>query len=214
MSIDTLSVIKGNAITLSRIPETVESSFLSKDKVISILERWRSNPMLIPRIAKVTINISVGGATERLDKAAKLLEQLTGQKPSLRKAKKTIKEFGISKKQLIAAVVTLRGAKAHEFLRKALYAINNTLNYRNFDTTGNISFGIKEHLLLPGVRYDPDIGIFGMDISVTIERCGYRVTRRRRCRSSIPMRHRVSKEESILFMEILYGVKVIGEKHG
>ncbi len=214
MSTETLSIIRGNAITLSRIPEGIESSFLPKDKVMNILERWRGNPMLIPRIAKVTINIAVGGATERLDKASRLLEQLTGQKPSLRKAKKTIKEFGISKKQLIAAVVTLRGAKAHEFLRKALYAINNTLRYRNFDNTGNISFGIKEHLLLPGVRYDPDIGIFGMDVSVTIERCGYRVSKRRRCRSSIPIRHRVSRDESILFMEILYGVKVIGERHG
>ncbi|MEL9940061.1 MAG: 50S ribosomal protein L5 [Ignisphaera sp.] len=170
---------------------------------------WREKPMTIPRIAKVTVNISVGGASERLEKAVKLLEQLTGQEPSIRKAKKTIREFGISRRQPIAAVVTLRGQKALEFLRKALYAVNNTLKLTSFDDYGNVSFGIKEHLLLPGVRYDPEIGIFGMDVALTFERAGFRVMRRRRKKvSSIPRRHRVRKEESILLLEILFRVRV------
>jgi large subunit ribosomal protein L5 len=134
---------------------------------------------------------------------------LTGQKPSIRKARKTIREFGISRKQPIAAVVTLRGQKALEFLRKALYAVNNTLKMNSFDEYGNVSFGIKEHLLLPGVRYDPDIGIFGMDVAVTVERPGFRVLRRRVKKAlSIPRRHRVRKEESMLLFEILFGVRI------
>ncbi|MDK6027946.1 50S ribosomal protein L5 [Ignisphaera sp. 4213-co] len=206
-----LVIIRNGSLTLSSIPESFTSSILSQDVVNNILKKWREKPMLIPRIAKVTINISVGGASERLEKAARLLEQLTGQKPSIRKAKKTIREFGISRRQPIAAVVTLRGQRALEFLRKALYAVNNTLKLSSFDKYGNVSFGIKEHLLLPGVRYDPDIGIFGMDVALTLERPGFRIMKRRRRKVlSIPNRHRVSREESILLLEILFGTKVSG----
>jgi len=201
--------IKHGSLTLTTIPETFVSSILNSEEVGFILKQWKENPMRIPLISKVTINICVGGATDRLDKAVKLLEQLTGQKPSIRKARKTIREFGISRKQPIAAVVTLRGQKALEFLRKALYAVNNTLKMNSFDEYGNVSFGIKEHLLLPGVRYDPDIGIFGMDVAVTVERPGFRVLRRRVKKAlSIPRRHRVRKEESMLLFEILFGVRI------
>lgn len=203
------AVIRNNCVTIKTVPEEFKSSALDHSKVEEVLSRWRSNPMLIPRISKVTVNIAVGGASERLEKAVKLLESLTGQKPSIRRAKKTIKEFGISKRQPIAAVVTLRGVRALNFLRKALEAVNNTLRLNSFDRFGNVSFGIKEHLLLPGAKYDPDIGIFGMDVAITIERCGYRVLRRRRCRSSIPLRHRVSREESLIFLEILFGTKIV-----
>ncbi len=202
-------IICNNTILPRAIPEKFNSSILEQSNVDKILNLWRSNPMLIPRIAKVVINISVGGSSERLEKAVKLLNQLTGLEPSTRRAKKTIREFGISRRQPIAAVVTLRGSIAYEFLKKALSAVNNILKENSFDNYGNISFGIREHLLLPGIRYDPDIGIFGMDVAITVERPGYRVLRRRRCRvRSIPRRHRVTKDESMLFMEILFGVKI------
>jgi large subunit ribosomal protein L5 len=201
--------IHNNSILPKTIPEKFNSSILEPNIVEKILDSWRKNPMLIPRIAKIVVNISVGGSSERLDKAVKLLNQLTGLKPTTRRAKKTIREFGISRRQPIATVVTLRGSKAYEFLRKALTAVNNTIKEESFDNYGNISFGIKEHLLIPGVRYDPDIGIFGMDVAITVERPGYRVLRRRRCRvKSIPKRHRVSKEESILLVEILFGARI------
>jgi large subunit ribosomal protein L5 len=201
--------IRNGSLTLATVPETFTSSVLSLEEVNSILKWWRENPMRVPLISKVTINISVGGASERLDKAARLLEQLTGQKPSIRRARKTIREFGISRRQPIAAIVTLRGQRALEFLKRALYAVNNTLKLSSFDEYGNISFGIKEHLLLPGVRYDPDIGIFGMDVAVTIEKPGFRVVKRRIKKvSSIPHRHRVRKEESILLLEILFSARI------
>ncbi|MEM3980024.1 MAG: 50S ribosomal protein L5 [Ignisphaera sp.] len=202
-------VVTKTAIYPKVIPESFKSSILTDDVTTSILNKWKQNIMLVPFISKVVVNISVGGAQERLDKAIALLEQLTSQKPSIRKAKKTIKEFGITKRQPIAAVVTLRGDKAYEFLRKALIAVNNILKESSFDPFGNIAFGIKEHLLIPGVKYDPEIGIFGMDIAVAIERKGYRVMRRKIKRSTVPRRHRTTKEEGILLMELLFGVKVV-----
>ena len=175
-----------------------------------ILEKWSKNPMYKPRLAKVTVNISVGAATERLGKAIKVLEELTGQKPVPRRAKRTIKDFGIRKGENIAAKVTLRGEKAVAFLRKALEAVNNRLKATSFDEHGNVSFGIKEHITIPGVKYDPEIGVFGMDVAITIERPGYRIIRRKRCRKKhIPRRHRVSKEEAMVFLHQEFGVEII-----
>ena len=175
-----------------------------------ILEKWNKNPMYKPRLAKVTVNISVGAATERLSKAMKVLEELTGQKPVPRRAKRTIKDFGIRKGENIAAKVTLRGEKAVTFLKKALEAVNFRLKASSFDEYGNVSFGIKEHITIPGVKYDPEIGVFGMDVAITIERPGYRILRRKRCRKKhIPRRHRVSKEEAMVFLHKEFGVEII-----
>ncbi|ABM81143.1 50S ribosomal protein L5 [Hyperthermus butylicus] len=187
--------------TQARIP-------LTPEQIEEIHRKWDSNPMLKPRIVKVTVNIGVGESGERLQKAIKVLEMLTGQKPAVRKAKKTIRDFGIRKGEPIAAMVTLRGEKAIEFLKRVLPAIGNKLRESQFDEFGNVSFGIKEHILIPGVRYDPEIGVFGMDIAITIERPGYRVMRRRRARSRVPRRHRVTKEEAMLLLHELFGVSI------
>ncbi|PUA33409.1 MAG: 50S ribosomal protein L5 [Zestosphaera tikiterensis] len=167
--------------------------------VDEVLKRWSSNPMLKPRLAKVTVNIGVGESGERLKKAAKVLQMLTGQEPSERKAKKTIKEFGVRKGEPIAVAVTLRGSKALEFLNKVLDALGRRVKASSFDGFGNVTIGIKEHIMLPGVKYDPELGIFGMDVCVTLERPGYRVMRRRVKKSRIPRRHRVSKVEAMVF---------------
>jgi len=172
-------------------------------------ERWKKNPMLKPRIAKVTINIGVGESGERLRKAMKVLEMLTGQKPVPRRAKRTIREFGIHRGENIAVMVTLRNQRAIEFLRKALEAVGWRLKASSFDRFGNFAFGIKEHISLPGVKYDPEIGIFGMDVCVTIERPGFRVMRRKRVCSKVPLRHRVKKEEAIEFMIKEFGVTIV-----
>ncbi|WP_440060050.1 50S ribosomal protein L5 [Thermogladius sp. 4427co] len=176
-----------------------------------ILEKWNSNPMLKPRIVKVTVNIAVGSATERLSKAMKVLEELTGAKPVPRRAKKTIRDFGIKKGENIAAIVTLRGEKAINFLRKALEAVGYRLKASSFDEYGNVCFGVKEHIHIPGVKYDPEVGIFGMDVCITIERPGYRVMRRRRARGRIPRRHRVTREEAMLLLRKELGVEIVQE---
>ncbi len=167
------------------------------------------NPMTQIRIEKVVINMAVGQSGEKLEKAVKVLESLTGQKPSRRKAKRTIREFGIRRGENIACVVTLRKEKAIEFLRKALIAVGNKVKAKSFDDYGNFSFGIREHIDIPGVKYDPNIGIFGMDICVSFEKPGYRVKRRRIRRSKIGKKHRVTKEEAIEYLRKMFGVEVI-----
>lgn len=179
------------------------------EKIQEIVSKWEKNPMLKPKIAKVVVNIGLGSATERLSAATKILEELTGSKPVPRKAKKTIREFGIRRGQNIGVIVTLRGAKAQDFLRKALHAIGYRIRASSFDEFGNVCFGIKEHIMLPGVRYDPEIGIFGMDVCLTIERPGYRVARRRRARSSIPRRHRVTPYESMILLNKEFNVEIV-----
>lgn len=180
------------------------------EKVNEYAAKWERNPMLKPRVAKVTVNISVGSATERLSSAMKVLEELTGQKPVPRRARKTIKDFGIKKGENIAAKVTLRKQRAVDFLVKVLDVLGNRLKASCFDEWGNFSVGIKEHIMFPGVKYDPEIGIFGMDVAVTIERPGYRVLRRRRCKKKhLPRRHRVSREEAMAFIHKEFGVEIV-----
>ncbi len=172
-------------------------------------EKWNKNPMLMPRIEKVTVNICVGKSGEPLEKAAKILEQLTGQKPCRRKAKKTIRDFGIRKGEPIACVVTLRGKRAIEFLKKAFQAIGNKLPKESFDNYGNFSFGIKEHIEIPGTKYIPELGIYGMDVSVMVGRRGYRVKLRRRAPSKIGSKHLMTPEEAMLFIKNEFGVEIV-----
>lgn len=175
----------------------------------TISEKQHENPMTKVRIDKVTINVAVGKSGEPLDKAAKILEFLTGQKPCLRTAKKTVKDFGIRQGEPIACIVTLRKQKAEEFLRKAFTAIDNKLAKSSFDNLGNFSFGIKEHIELPGVKYDPNLGIVGMDICVTMSKPGYRVKDRRKYRSNISPKHRVTLDESISHIRNKFGIDIV-----
>lgn len=167
------------------------------------------NPMRQLRIGKVTVNMAVGRSGERLAKAAKVLEELTGQKPSFRTAKRTIKDFGIRKGESIACVVTLRGQRAMDFLKRALTAVDYKVKASSFDEYGNFAFGVKEHISLPDAKYDPDLGIFGFDVCVSIERPGYRVARRRRKRSTIGADHRVTKDEAINFVKEALGITIV-----
>ncbi len=171
-------------------------------------EEVQENPMKKVRLGKVVINIAVGKSGERLERATKLLQQITGQKPSERKAKKTIRGFGIYRGEPIAVVVTLRKKKAMDILKLLLQAKGNVIKAESFDDKGNVSFGIKEHIDIPGMRYDPEIGIFGMDVSVQLERAGYRVARRKRTRAKIGRSHLVTKEDAITFFKNVLGVEV------
>jgi large subunit ribosomal protein L5 len=130
------------------------------------------NPMRRLKLEKVVVNIGVGKSGEPLQKASMVLEELFGQKPSVRRAKKTIKDFGIKRGEPIGVVVTLRGQKAVEALKRLLQAKGNTIPASSFDEHGSVSFGIKEHIDIPGVKYKPELGIFGMDVSVFITRPG------------------------------------------
>ncbi|HHN81054.1 MAG TPA: 50S ribosomal protein L5 [Methanomicrobia archaeon] len=161
-----------------------------------------------PRIHKVTVHMGIGESGDMLQKAANLLEELAGQKTVMRAAKKTNRDFGIRKGEPIAVMTTLRGEKADDFLKRAFEAVENRIPSSNFDDHGNFAFGIREHIDLPKVRYEPKIGIFGMDVCVTLERVGYRVGRRKLQKKKLTSRVRLSKQEGIDFIKEKYGVDI------
>ncbi len=173
-----------------------------------VQKAWSEKTMLKPRIEKVTVNISVGRSGEPLEKAAKVLEKLAGQRPCKRKAKQTIREFGIRKGEPIACLVTLRGEKATSFLKKAFQAVDNKISRNCFDRHGNLSFGIREHIEMPDTKYEPELGIHGMDVSITLGRPGYRVKRRRHAKSKIGSSHLLTLYEAAGFIRDEFGVEV------
>ncbi|MCL4339909.1 MAG: 50S ribosomal protein L5 [Thaumarchaeota archaeon] len=166
------------------------------------------NPMKTIRLEKVVLNIAVGAAGERLEKAAKVLKEITGQEPALRKAKKSIRDFGIHRGENIAAMVTLRKSRAVEVLKQLVQTKGAGISPSSFDKNGNLAFGIKEHIDIPGAKYDPDIGIFGMDVVAHLTKPGYRV-RTRRMGRPIGEPQRVSREDAIEFFKNRIGVQVM-----
>lgn len=163
-----------------------------------------------PRVEKVVLNCAVGEGGAKLEKAMKIIESIVNQKPEVRKAKKTIRGFGIHRGEPIALRVTLRKQAAEQFLPKALAAVNNKIKLSSIDKDGNFSFGIKEHLDIPGTRYNPELGIVGMDITVHMSKPGYRVVKRRIRPAKVGRRQRVSVTETVEFLKSI-GVEVVEE---
>jgi large subunit ribosomal protein L11e len=152
------------------------------------------------RVAKLILNICVGESGDRLQKAAKVLEQLTGQQPVYGKARYTVRSFAIRRNEKISCYVTVRGEKALQLLESGLKVKEYELLRKNFSDTGNFGFGINEHIDL-GIKYDPSTGIYGMDFYVCLERPGYRVAKRRRCLNRVGVQHRVTKEDAIKWFQ-------------
>lgn len=114
-------------------------------------------------------DISVGESGDRLTRASKVLEQLTGQTPVTSKARYTVRTFGIRRNEKIACHVTVRGPKAEEILERGLKVKEYELRKRNFSETGNFGFGIQEHIDL-GIKYDPGIGAAFLRLSAALVR--------------------------------------------
>ena len=167
------------------------------------------NAMRDIRIDKVVVNIGVGEAGERLVKAQKVLEMVTGHK-SVQTSSRTInRDWGIRKGMPLGCKVTLRGDDAAEFLKKALPIREMRVPGYSFDKEGNMSFGISDYTDFEGMKYDPEIGIFGMDISVVLRRVGNRITQRALLKRRVPKKHRVDRDEAIQYMKDTFEVQVI-----
>lgn len=165
--------------------------------------------LFLPKIEKVTVNIGVGEAGERLKKAEKVITSITGHKPVETLSKTTSKDWGLRKRMPIGCKVTLRSKDADNFLKDALSTRENKIADYAFDNEGNLAFGIPDHTLFKSQKYDPNIGIFGMDICITMKRDGYRIKRRRIAARKVPHRHRVNKGESIQFFTETFKVEVV-----
>ena len=171
-----------------------------------------SNQMLAPAITKVTVNIGVGEGGRRLQLAEKVLEVLTGMKPSRTISTKTNRDLGTRKGAPIGCKVTIRKAeKVETFLKDAFWVRDHTLPSYNFDSQGNLSFGISDYTDFPNQKYVPDIGIFGMDVNVVLERPGHRISRRRRRKSRVSKTHRVGRDESKAWFAGKYELNIVEE---
>jgi large subunit ribosomal protein L5 len=167
------------------------------------------NANLQPRIDKVVVHVGVGESGQRLVNAETIMKVITKQQPVRSIAKKTLPNFGIKKNEPIGAKLTLRGKAAEDFLVTALKAAGNTLKRSQFDQQGNFSFGIEEHTDFPGMRYDPEIGIFGMDVSVALKRAGYRIALRRIGQKKLPVRQRLGKDDTVEFVKAKFGIEIL-----
>jgi len=160
-------------------------------------------------VEKVVVNIGVGEAGERLAKAEKVLEMVTKQKPVETLSKTVNRDLGIREGMPLGCKVTLRGENAVDFVKQALSIRENRVPEYSFDKEGNMSFGISDYTDFEGMKYDPEIGIFGMDISVVLRRPGNRITQRALLKRRVPKSHRVDREEAIQYMKDNFQIEVV-----
>ncbi len=157
----------------------------------------KENPTRQIRIEKVVL--SVGGTAEELEKGVKLLKILTGKTPAKMKSHKRIPAFGVRPKLEVGAVVTLR-SDVKAVVKRMLTVIDNKLRKKQM-SENNFSFGIKEYIEIPGVEYQRDIGVMGLDVTVVFKRAGRRVKLRKIKPGKVPARQKITKQEIIKFME-------------
>ncbi|MCX8174215.1 MAG: 50S ribosomal protein L5 [Thermoplasmata archaeon] len=169
----------------------------------------KENPMRRIYLEKVVVNIGAGEGGERLQKAEKVLSMVTGKKPVITRAKVTNRDLGVRKGMSIGVKVTLRGDDAVEFLKKALSIRDNKLADYSFDQYGNFAFGIADYTDFEGMKYDPNIGIFGMDVCAVLTRPGRRVEKRKRAKVKVSKKHRVTREEAIKFLKEKFNVEIV-----
>ncbi|WP_134671355.1 50S ribosomal protein L5 [Halorussus marinus] len=159
-----------------------------------------------PTIEKIVVHMGVGEGGRALADAEEIIEDVTGQQSVRTQAKATKPEFGIRQGDPIGAKVTLRDDEAEEFLETALPIAD--VSAGQFDDTGNFSFGIEEHTEFPSQEYDPNVGIYGLDVTVNLVRPGYRVSKRDKVTRSIPSGHRLSAEDAIAYLEANFDVEI------
>ena len=168
-----------------------------------------TNPMCAPRIAKVTVNIGVGDGGDKLEKAEKVMSKLTGAKPVRTFGKINNRELGVRPGMAIGCKVVLRGESAESFIRRALYTRKNKVYEWSFDNQGNLQFGVSDHTNFEGERYDPETGVYGMDVCITLEKAGHRIKHRRLLQRRVPKKHRVNRDEAKSFLTQKFEIEVI-----
>ena len=160
-------------------------------------------------IAKIVLNMGIGKSGEPIEIGKKALEQITGKKPNARNAKKSQRDWGVRKGEPIGIAVTVRGDDATKLLKKLFVAKDNQIKESVFDDEGNLSFGIKEHIDIPEIKYDPKIGILGLEVSIALTRPGFNIRHRSLHKAKIGKNHRIRKNDAIKFLTEEFGVKIV-----
>ena len=152
--------------------------------------------------------MGVGKSGDAIDTAKKALDQISGKKSCSRNAKETQRDWGIRKGEPIGAAVTVRGDDAKVLLKRLLEAKGNIVKGKSFDNFGNYSFGINEHIDIPDVKYEPQIGILGLGISITLTRPGYSIRKRSKHKASVGKTHVITNQEAKDYLVKEFGVTV------
>lgn len=167
-----------------------------------------TNKMREIKIEKVVL--SVGATGDELEKGIKLLKLITGRTPAKTRSRKRIPSLGVRPKLEVGAVVTIR-KNVEEVLKKMLSAADNKLRRRQI-SENNFSFGVKEYIEIPGMEYQRDLGIMGLDVTVVFKRAGRRISQKKVKRGKIPARQVITRQEIIKLMEENFGVKFFGKE--
>jgi len=160
-------------------------------------------------INKVVLNMGVGKSGEPIERAKLALNQISGRKSSTRSAKAAQRDWGVRKGEPIGVAVTLRGKDATALLKRLFEGKGNQIKESSFDNFGNLSFGIKEHIDIPGVKYDPKIGILGLDVAIALQRPGFNIRIKSKRKSRIGKNHIISKNEAKEFLIKEFGIEAI-----
>lgn len=160
-------------------------------------------------LEKVVLNMGVGRSGDAIEIAKKALDQISGRKSCVREAKENQRDWGVRKGEPIGVAVTVRGQEAKDLLKRLFEAKGNRIKGRSFDGFGNFSFGIAEHIDIPGIKYDPQIGILGLDIAINLVRPGFSIRKRSKHKARIGKKHQISKQEATDFLVKEFGVTVV-----
>jgi large subunit ribosomal protein L5 len=154
----------------------LKQRYLEETRPALIKRFGYSSPMQAPRITKITVNMGVGEAKQdpkALEAATSQLASITGQRPNVRRARKSIAQFKLREGMPVGVAVTLRGERAYEFLDRlmsvAIPRIRDFrgLNPRSFDGRGNYSLGLREQIIFPEIDYDEVDQVRGLDVCIT-----------------------------------------------
>ena len=164
--------------------------------------------MKLIKIEKITLNIGTGTDATKLEKGIKLINHISGKKPVKTFTTKRIPTWGVRPGLPLGCKLTLRKKGAKEMLVRLLQAKENQLASKQFDNVGNLAFGIHEYIDIPGAKYDPDVGIIGLEVCVTLERAGFRVKKRRVKKNPISKKHLITRDEAIDYMQKEFNVEI------
>ncbi|MBI5073054.1 50S ribosomal protein L5 [Candidatus Woesearchaeota archaeon] len=166
------------------------------------------NVMKQIKIEKMTLNVGAGKDPKKLEKGVMLLKHLTGIEPVKTVTQKRIPTWGLRPGLPIGCKLTIRDQeRIKDLLTRFLKAKNNTLKESQLDDNGNVSFGIHEYIDIPGAQYNPEVGIMGFEVCVTLRRPGFRVKVRKIQKRKIKKSHRISKQDAIAFMKEKFQIK-------